>query len=265
MDKAADIISEHNLEEHITVQQKNVMYVTDKWVKEQSIHMIYTTATANMLFFWKIYLLACACTKVQAVVMAKGDLHKLKKYNDVDLYFMDSANMKVPNIAQFSKCSIATAADSDVGEQRNLSIIHMAKLRVDNAQLHDIQTMALQASIYGGLKTLRLNHNRFHIRDKLNNLPDEVTRSMDVDVEDLKIHIVPKRVQTMKNRLKADGNESYALTYIRNLLKRKFVGDNTFLDMWPKHVSMSLEHVSDAGKPNNVYTEDDIQYLYDLF
>lgn len=272
MDLAAGIVSEHQLEEHITVKKQDVMYITDNFVKQHRVHMIYTTATANRLFFWKIYLLACASTRVQAVVLPKCELPKLKKDGgDQVLNFMTKECMRTPHICLFSKCCIAQAAGNNGdGEVRNLSIMYMKDIRQNNEQLSHIQTSALHASIHMVLQKFTLANNKQSVRNKINSLPEEVTGAtcFIVDEEGEKevghISVKPIRIQTWRKKLKEDQHEGYALTYLRHKIKLQLVKNNTYLDKWPKDVQMSADPDT-SERERNVYNNDDVSFVADMY
>jgi hypothetical protein len=235
------------------------MNVDAQWIKSYKIDIIYTTATANMFFFWKIYLLALADSEVQAVLLPTCELPKLKTIDGSALNFMVKELTKAPHITKFCSCWVsADERDTDEGEQRNTTIIlmnafhHHADKRVC---IETILEYGLLYTIDTVLKPFLIANNSEEIRRIIERLPASAqgSKQIQTDIENFSISVKAARLDTWKKKFAEDGNEEYALTYIRHKIKCHLVGNNTFLNWWPKTFLGETE-------PNK-YSRSDIEYV----
>ena len=258
--RATDIISTHGLDEHIQVIHKDVMHVNSKYIEDNNIDIIYTTATASHFFFWKLYLLALSSAAVQAVVLPSCELVKLKNLDGSSLHYMDNTKCKKPHVNKLCNCWVSVRlADTDEGEQRDLKILHMHALRDENTAqyISDILTNGLWYTVDTVLKPFLRANNSDRVRHMIEALDVEpITGSKQICTGVHTFRVKADRLTTWKRQYVADGNEEYALTYIRHKIKVHVVSENTFLDQWPKTILDSAP---------NTYTADDINYIHDAW
>jgi hypothetical protein len=277
---ANDFISTHHLDDHIHVYHLDVMTVQDSYVKSKKIDIIYTTATADFYFFWKILKLALASERVQVTIIPTCELQKMKTVNGSQLHFISKHKYK-SGILKFCKANIATNENSNMdGESRDLSIMKMETLRDENTSdvISDILEFAVQYHIEDCLKCFLAHNNNESIRriiEKLPTDPIEITSAISISLPSIisfectggikyKCKIKSVILRKWKSNFLADKNESYALSHIRKLIKELMVTKNIFMTTWRRVVTCSRDPVAHNAK-DNIYSSEMIEYIRTLF
>ena len=274
---ATESVAKYDLQEHIRIQQMDVLQYKISKVRSKQIDIIYTSAVVEYIFMWRLHLMALASSQVQALIAPTGMMSNLHHIQDgaasfhgasLGFYPVGKRNKIIYNFCE--KCQVATGPlhdtqDDDRIQHRPFKILiysedmhtrHYVRHVADTGRTYMIEN-ALKHATMAYTDTLRtqiihsFNTERGH----------EIITGNSITVGDIKVKINKSEWETYLKHFRHHKHLRYAISNIRKKMKIVMYRDNMFCDIFPTNLTPSRDP-SDSTSGYNAYTA---EFLNDAF